>query len=150
VNVGDQYPSSFSYLDAVKPVKIQINDFKVDKLTNSIENVVSGDCFKTDILPVSQKELKSVFKKDGWKFNWNLEFNERGRTVYKLVIPGNLIAFACKQSFYKGTEGYVSFHAKTRLIDHYVKTLGATHLGGHLMIINTQAALKLIDTSFDK
>ena len=38
--------------------------------------------------------------------------------------------------------------SKTQLIDHYIKTLGAFHFGGHLMIIETQAALKLIDKYF--
>jgi hypothetical protein len=43
---------------------------------------------------------------------------------------------------------YISFTAKTKLIDHYVTTLGAYHFGGHLMIINTIAANKLIDKYF--
>jgi hypothetical protein len=34
------------------------------------------------------------------------------------------------------------------LIDHYIKTLGAINVGGHLMVINTDAALKLIDKYF--
>jgi hypothetical protein len=38
--------------------------------------------------------------------------------------------------------------AKTKLIHHYEKTLGAVNVGGHLMIINTEAALKLIDKYF--
>ena len=175
----------------MKKAKKHLHDFTVDKLTNSIENVISGESFKTDVLPVSQRDLKFIFKKDGWRFNWNAEFKQANRTIYKLVIPeninivhglvsltpdkdnvymnliesapfnigknklyegvpGNLIAFACKQSFHRGTEGYVSFHSKTKLIDHYEKTLGAVHFGGHLMIINTDAALKLIDKYFQK
>ncbi len=35
-------------------------------------------------------------------------------------IPGNFVAFACKLSFQRGGEGYVSFVAKTKLIDHYI------------------------------
>jgi len=42
----------------------------------------------------------------------------------------------------------VSFISKTQLIDHYIKILGAFHFGGRLMIIETQAALKLIDRYF--
>jgi hypothetical protein len=165
-------------------------EFKIDKLTKSIENVLTGDSFKTEVLPVSQKDLKSITKKNGWRFNWNIEFKQTGRTVYKLVIPdniyivqglicltptfdnvfmhliesapfnigknkmyigvpGNLIAFACNQSFLRGTDGYVSFHSKTKLIEHYEQTLGAVHFGGHLMIINTAAALNLIHKYFD-
>jgi hypothetical protein len=63
-------------------------------------------------------------------------------------VPGNLVAFACKLSFQRGGQGFVSFQAKTKLIDHYVKTLGAYHFGGHLMVIDSIAAQKLIDRYF--
>jgi len=42
----------------------------------------------------------------------------------------------------------VAFVSKSKLIDHYIETLGAIHFGGRLMIIETQAALKLIDKYF--
>jgi hypothetical protein len=61
-----------------------------------------------------------------------------------------MIAFACKLSFQRGHDGYLSFLSKTNLIEHYEKTLGAIHVGGLLMVINTNAALKLIDKYFDK
>ena len=60
-------------------------------------------------------------------------------------VPGNLVAFACKISFQKGYEGYVSFHSKTVLIGHYEKSLGAVHFGGHLMVINDNVAKFLVD-----
>ncbi len=63
-------------------------------------------------------------------------------------VPGNLVTYACKLSFQRGHEGYVSFTAKTKLIDHYIETLGAFHFGGHLMIITTPAALTLINKYF--
>ena len=65
-----------------------------------------------------------------------------------LGVPGNLVAFVCRISFHHGFEGYVSFTAKTQLIGHYEKTLGAINVGGQLMIINTDAALKLIKKYF--
>jgi hypothetical protein len=74
-------------------------------------------------------------------------FNLGNIKVY-IGVPGNLVAFACKTSFHRGFEGYVSFTAKTRLIQHYENTLGATNVGGHLMIINTEPALILIDKYF--
>jgi len=46
------------------------------------------------------------------------------------------------------TDTLMSAVAKTKLIDHYIKTLDAYHFGGHLMIINTIAANKLIDKYF--
>ena len=63
-------------------------------------------------------------------------------------VAGNLVAYACKISFQKGFEGFVAFDAKTKLFHHYEKTLGAIHFGGRVMIIDTQAALKLIDRYF--
>ena len=63
-------------------------------------------------------------------------------------VPGNLVAFACKLSFQRGGEGFVSFESKTKLIDHYVKILGAYHFGGHLMVIDTIAAKRLVDKYF--
>ena len=63
-------------------------------------------------------------------------------------VPGNLVAYACKVSFQRGGEGFVSFESKTKLIDHYVKILGAYHFGGHLMIIDTNAAKRLVDKYF--
>ena len=71
-----------------------------------------------------------------------------GKQKTYLGVPGNLVAFACKLSFQRGGEGYVSFVSKTKLIEHYEKTLGAIHFRGHLMVINTPAALKLINKYF--
>lgn len=164
-------------------------DFIVDKLTNSIENVKTGDNFPTEISLLGTDELKNITKKNGWNFNWKSEFKQPERDVYKLSIvgnpriiqglvsleiksdhvymhliesaafniginkvylgiPGNLVAFACKLSFQRGGEGYVAFIAKTKLIDHYIETIGAVHFGGHLMIITNDSALKLIGKYF--
>ena len=38
-------------------------DFIIDKLTNSIENVQSGDSFPTDISLLTIEELKKITKK---------------------------------------------------------------------------------------
>ncbi len=164
-------------------------DFNIDKLTNSIENVVTGDSFPTDISIITTSDLKVVSKKNVWLFNWSDEFKEPARDVYKLTIvnnptiiqglislevktdhvymhlvesapfnkgkikmysgvPGNLVAFACKLSFQRGYDGNVSFLSKSQLVEHYEKTLGAFHFGGRVMIIETQAALKLINKYF--
>ena len=166
-------------------------DFVIDKLTNSIENIVTGDSFPTDITLISRADLKTVTKKNGWMFDWKLEMKEPTRDVYKLTIvnnqsviqglislevksdhvymhlvetapfnkgntkvyagvPGNLVAFACKLSFQRGHEGNMSFLSKTQLVQHYVDTLGAMHFGGRVMIIDTHAALKLINKYFPK
>ena len=59
-------------------------------------------------------------------------------------VPGNLFAFTCKTSWDRGYEGFVSFTSKTKLIEHYEKSLGATHVGGHKMVIFPHEALRLI------
>ena len=164
-------------------------DFIIDKLTNSIENIITGDSFSTDITVITKLDLKAVTKKNNWQFNWKLEFKQPAREVYKLTIvnnqsviqglasleiksdhvymhlvesapfnkgktkvyagvPGNLVAFACRLAFQRGHEGNVSFFSKTQLIHHYIDSLGAMHVGGRIMIIDTIAALKLINKYF--
>jgi hypothetical protein len=63
-------------------------------------------------------------------------------------VPGNLFAFTCKCAWDKGYDGIVGFQSKTRLIEHYENILGATHVGGHKMIIFPKEALKLIKQYF--
>src|SRR5690554_4233214 len=64
-------------------------DFFVDKLTNSIENVITGDSFATEIAVLTRNDLKSVTKKNGWLFDWKNEFKEPVKDVYKLTIVNN-------------------------------------------------------------
>ncbi|RLD83701.1 MAG: hypothetical protein DRJ10_02990 [Bacteroidetes bacterium] len=71
-------------------------------------------------------------------------FNKGKGKIYS-GVPGNLVAFACKISFQRGHEGNIAFISKTQLIEHYIKTLGAIHFGGRLMIINTNSALRLVN-----
>lgn len=164
-------------------------DFEVDKLTNSIENVITSDSFQTNIILVSKLDLKTISKKNGWQFDWKYKFKQPEREVYKLTIvnnqdvtqglvsieiksdhvymhlvesapfnkgknkvyagvPGNLVAFACKLSFQRGYEGNVSFFSKSQLVQHYIDSLGAIHIGGRVMIINRISALKLLDKYF--
>lgn len=164
-------------------------DFIIDKLTNSIQNIVTGDSFVTDISLATSADLKNLIKKNKWQFDWKFEFKQPERDVYKLTIvnnqsviqglisleiksdhvymhlvesapfnkgktkvyagvPGNLVAFACKLAFQRGHEGNVSFFSKTQLVQHYIDTLGAIHVGGRIMIIDTIAALKLINKYF--
>ncbi len=64
-------------------------DFEVDKLTNSIENVVTGDSFPTDITLISMADLKTVTKINSWQFDWKLELKQPEKDVYKLTIVNN-------------------------------------------------------------
>jgi hypothetical protein len=74
-------------------------------------------------------------------------FNLGKQKLYE-GVPRNLFAFACKCSWDKGYQGFVSFQSKTKLIEHYEKTLGAVHIGGHKMVIFPHEALKLIKKYF--
>jgi len=75
------------------------------------------------------------------------KFNIGKHKIY-LGVPGNLMAFACKTAFEKGFEGSVSFTAKTKLIEHYERTLGAFHFGNQLMVMTTPAAQHLVNKYF--
>ncbi|MEI6408893.1 MAG: hypothetical protein WCR52_05900 [Bacteroidota bacterium] len=164
-------------------------DIKIDRLTNSVQNTISGDSFATEIHEVVNFDLKTITKSSGWAFDWKAELKMSDRSVYKLTIvdnpniiqglasvsdyldhfylhlvesapfnrgrkklyagvPGNLFAFACKLSLDKGYQGFVTFQSKTKLIEHYENAIGATHVGGHKMIIFPNAALKLIKQYF--
>jgi len=173
----------------MKKGKTTLLDFVIDKLTNSIENVKTGDRFKTDISLLTREESKVVTKKNGWVFDWKSEIRAPEKEVYKLTIagssniqglisitfrddhvymhliesapfnkgrdkaylgvPANLVAYACRVSFQRGGGGYLSFNSKTKLIDHYEKSLGAVHFGGTLMVITPDNALRLIDKYFN-
>ena len=71
-------------------------------------------------------------------------FNKGKDKIY-IGVPGNLVAFACKLSFQRGHEGNVAFTSKSKLINHYIESLGAQHIGGRLIIIDTLAAKKLMN-----
>ncbi|MDR2955616.1 MAG: hypothetical protein LBV43_11095 [Prevotella sp.] len=164
-------------------------DFVIDKLTNSIQNIVTGDSFPTEVTRFTLKDVKVTTKKNGWLFDWKKELNDNKRDVYKLTIinnpnvvqgavslsiesdhvfinllenapfnlgkskmyegvAGNLVAFACKLSFQHDLDGFVAFMSKTKLIEHYEKTLGAVHIGGQRMIIPTHSAKFLVEKYF--
>ena len=53
-----------------------------------------------------------------------------------------MVAFACKVSLEKGYLGYVAFDSKTVLIEHYMQTLGATHIIRQRMFVDSVAANK--------
>jgi hypothetical protein len=73
----------------------------------------------------------------------------KGKDKAYLGVPGNLVAFACRISYQRGGGGYLSFNSKTQLIEHYIKSLGAVHFGGSLMVITPETSLRLIDKYFN-
>lgn len=73
-------------MKASEPIAL---DFIVDRLTNSIQNTISGDSFTTDVLRLTTADLKTITKKAGWNFNWKAELANNTREVFKLTIPHN-------------------------------------------------------------
>lgn len=172
-----------------KQKKIEL-DFIIDKLTNSIENISTGEIFDTEIVRLTIKDIKQL-NKTNWQFDWVKEIKDKSKLVYKLTtvsnptiiqgqvsiedkqdhvfmhliesakfnkhkdkiyygVPGNLVAFACKFSFDKGYQGFLTFDAKTTLVKHYQETLYATHFRGLRMFIESKAARRLISQYFKK
>lgn len=61
-------------------------DFEIDKLTNSIENSISGETFLTLINQI--KETKQI-KKTEWVFDWHSEVKNNSKSVWSLTTQNN-------------------------------------------------------------
>lgn len=170
-----------------KNSEIQL-DFEIDKLTKSIENVISGESFLTEIIRIETNKSR-ILKKSDWVFDWKKELKNAENLIFKLNtvenptviqglisltdkgdhifmnliesakfnkgknklyngVAGNLVAFGCKVAFEKNYDGVVSFIAKTNLISHYEKTLGAKRFAGNRMFIDTNEAEFLVKQYF--
>ncbi|MDO8929299.1 MAG: hypothetical protein Q7J86_02760 [Bacteroidota bacterium] len=142
---GDSFQTEVSRLTKADLKKITKNkgwnfDWK------SEFNDLKKEVFKLTILNNSQivQGLLSVTIEADHVFMNLVEsapFNIGKNKIYE-GVPGNLVAYTCKMSFQKGFEGYVAFTAKSKLIEHYEKTLGAYQLKNRRMIIETYAAKK--------
>jgi hypothetical protein len=100
--------------------------------------------------PTVVQGLMSMEAQQGFIFMSLIETapHNYGSTKQYLGVAGNLVAFACKASFESGFSGYVSFISKSKLIDHYKKTLKAEILYGPRMVIKTPAAVELVKQYF--
>ena len=92
---------------------------KIDKLTRSIEDAVTGDSFSTEILMLTKDDLGHLTKKNGWKFNWEKEYLQPDRNVFKLVIAGNPVVI----------QGLVSYAAKSGYLEMYLIENSPSNLG---------------------
>ena len=63
-------------------------NFLIDKLTNSIENTISGEVFDTEIMLVSDKDFKTLKEKE-WQFNWKQERKNKVKQIFKLTTVNN-------------------------------------------------------------
>lgn len=83
-----------------KRSKKEIN-IEIDKLTNSIVNIISGEIFETEFQLVKKDEIR----KSDWLFDWRKELRDKGKLVYKMttlenknVIQG-LISYEIEDNF---------------------------------------------------
>ena len=63
-------------------------DFIIDKLTNSIENTLTGEVFDTEIVRLISADAKQIKKAD-WQFDWLKELKDKTKEVYKLTTVNN-------------------------------------------------------------
>lgn len=63
-------------------------DLEIDKLTNSVENSLTGEVFDTEITRFGKGDLKAIKKAD-WVFDWKFEFRTQKNEVYKLSTVNN-------------------------------------------------------------
>lgn len=63
-------------------------DFEIDKLTNSIENVLTSEVFDTEVVKLTNKDSRQIKKVD-WQFNWHKELKDETKEVYKLTTVNN-------------------------------------------------------------
>ena len=64
-------------------------DFEIDKLTNSVQNTISGDSFQTDVSRFTKTDAQQLAGTKGWSFNWKTELADNSKEVYKLTIINN-------------------------------------------------------------
>jgi hypothetical protein len=165
--------------------RTRLIDIEIDKLTNSVELVATGDVFNTIVTRATAADKRLIKRKD-WLFDWHKEIGKGNREVYRLMIennpdiiqglvcledkgdhvymhliesaafnrgssktflgvPGNLIAYGCRLSFDRGYEGFIAFTAKTALVEHYKRELGAIVIRGTLMHLDSAAARNLVE-----
>ena len=99
---------------------------------------------------VIQGLISLIDKKDHLFMNLleSAPHNFGNKKIYE-GVAGNLVACACKLSFECGYSGYVAFEPKTKLIEHYKKTLNAKLISNNRMIIDIGAASLLIKKYFN-
>lgn len=62
-------------------------EIEIDKLTNSIENAISGDSFETELLVLEKNDLKQISKRKGWLFDWKKSI---------IMMEGKFISYSSK------------------------------------------------------
>jgi len=77
------------YIYYMKESKTLPLNFIIDKLTNSIENSITGEVFDTVITFLTTEDNNKI-KKSDWQFDWVKEIQYKTKKVYKLTTSNNL------------------------------------------------------------
>jgi hypothetical protein len=123
---------NFSWKSEFNDIKKEVYELTIEHNPNIIQGLLSLT-IESDHIYMNLLESSS--------------FNIGKNKLYE-GVAGNLVAYACKLSFQKGFQGFVAFTAKTQLIEHYEKTLGAFHFKNQRMIIETEASKFLVEKYF--
>lgn len=63
-------------------------DIEIDRLTNSIENSVTGEVFDTQVVQLHKSDKKNINPAE-WLFDWEAELDLSDREVFKLATVNN-------------------------------------------------------------
>ena len=78
--------SIFFYFGSVKKKQSPLLDIEIDRLTNSIQNLLTGEVFDTEIVRFTSKK---GIKLTEWIFDWATELKDKSKEVYKLTTANN-------------------------------------------------------------
>jgi hypothetical protein len=110
------------------------------------------EVFKLTIPAISgtTQGLIALERQAGFVFVHLLESHPQnvGRGKRYVGVAGNLMAHAASLSFELGFDGVIAFDAKTELIPHYERSLGASRVSSQRMALNTAAARRLVQKYF--
>lgn len=59
----------------------------IDQITSSVQDIASGKVLRTDVLPITTRNLNKLRISD-WLFDWKRELDDHRKEVFQLVIAG--------------------------------------------------------------
>src|SRR5689334_5113737 len=121
-------------------IRMRRKYFLIDKVTSSVEDVLTGKSFETEVIATNTADLKKILKKNGWRFNWRKEFELKERKLFKLVLKGQLTV-----------EGLISFQIAENYIEMHLIETAPHNFGSSKKYLGVPANLVAFacKTSFD-
>jgi hypothetical protein len=117
------------------------HSFYIDKITNSIEDALTGKSYDTEVVSIVVTDLKTILKKNGWRFNWKRELKYGDRQLYKIVVKGDTVIQGLISL--QHVENYIELHLIETAPHNYSKSKRYVGVPGNLVAF----ACKM---SFDK